>query len=99
MSAITFTMDDPKIKVLDWMLNLTGYTPIVSSFSGECRKVYGIARLIFGIASIIFSTQAIAAQLVISGLYHLARGYIEVIPFIGNGICIFFDILRLISSC
>lgn len=97
LASLTFSLDQPQIKALDWMLNLAGYTPMVSSFSGWGRMAYGVVRVIVGIAGLIFTSHAIMAQLAISGVYHFARGYVEMIPFIGNAACFAFDILRLFA--
>lgn len=93
-------------KVIDTTFNVLGYIPIVSSVSGYIRTYYGTIQAVVAIAAailgstgliIVTSTAAlptIVSQLLISGIFHIIRGYIELVPFIGNASCIIYDLSR-----
>lgn len=91
---------DHFMKSVEKILNLPGYVPIVSSFSGALRaemgKVELIASLFIG-AYVGFVTgdvdQGIAAVIIyaIHGLTNIGRGVVECIPLLGNFLCWIYD--------
>jgi hypothetical protein len=95
-------------KAIDTTFNVFGYIPIVSSFSGPIRTYYGVIQAVAAIAiAILGSTGLIAitsatmlpmivSHLLISGIFHVIRGYIEQVPFVGNATCFIYDLARVL---
>jgi len=82
-------------KAIDVTFNVLGYIPVVSSFSGAGRQLYGVIKAIAGIAIAIIvalgagtAMPGIASHLLLSGCLHIIRGQVEKYPFIGNLACI-----------
>jgi hypothetical protein len=79
-------------------LNVLGYIPGVSTFSGTIRILYGKIEIISGLAIALISSCfrandrqiAHGMELVVHGIANLGRGLVELIPFF-NLICIPYD--------
>ena len=100
-SSLTISSIPKVIEVLDRTFNFFGYIPIVSSISGQLRQHYGAIQIISSIAmaAIFLATGSHfaipASALLVSGVFHIFRGTIELLPFFGNAACIIYDIARL----
>ena len=105
---MSIQMYEQTFQAIETTFNAFGYIPMVSSLSGSIRTFYGIIQAVAALAVAILSSTGLVAitsttmlpmivsQLLISGIFHVIRGYIEQFPFIGNATCIIYDLARVL---
>ena len=89
---------DDALDGLENGLNILGYFPGVSTFSGMIRMFYGKVEIISGLAIAVISScfpandrqTAHGLELVVHGIANIGRGLVECIPFF-NLFCIPYD--------
>jgi hypothetical protein len=102
--SIDFDQMDESLTLFESTLNTLGYIPIVSTFSGTARFIYGKVEAIVALAAVAFhfigsiagyagheGQVAKALPYVVHGFANMGRAVVEMIPLI-NLSCIFYDL-------
>ncbi len=92
---------DELLQDFEQTLNVFGYIPIISTFSGSIREAYGSIQVTAGIAFAILSSLSQnndrqaehGVEIAIHGFTNMCRATVEAIPFI-NLITIPYDIVN-----
>lgn len=81
-------------------LDIAGYIPVV--ISGFGRALFGVVQVIVNLAKLFFDKENRSNHIhnLKTGLAHIVRGVVEMIPVLGNAACIIFDavILKKLNS-
>jgi hypothetical protein len=87
------------LSIINKTLNIFGYIPIISCISGRSRLIYGAIHVISAVAIAILSAAGVAlnpalcSPILVAGLWHVFRGVVESVPYLGNIACIAYDLL------